>query len=204
MNDRHDDVMGEPEGIHGTARPGSAEEGQQTERLFRQLLEDSVAAERMYPEILRHCHLQGISERELRRRLAIYRQTGSLSSAEPLPSQELAGCNDEKLRARTLALIGSLPPESLDDFGGLLAFTATFLARVQFVCDLVMYLFAEREKGARRQGSDGRLYTQFLAQKLMWELDVVCRIAEQRPLAELNDQYFDWLTDRILDGEVLI
>lgn len=204
MNYRHDDAIGEPEGIHGTARPSSPEEGQQTERLFRQLLEDSVAAERMYPEILRHCRYQGIGERQLWRELAIYRQTGRVSSAEPLASQQLAGCNDEKLRQRTLALIGSLPPESLDDFGGLLAFTATFLARVQFVCDLVVYLFAEREKGVRRQGSDGRLYTQFLAQKLMWELDVACRIAEQRPLAELNGEYFDWLTDRILDGEVLI
>lgn len=205
MNDRHDEAIGEPEAIHGTARSGSAEEEQQqTERLLRQLLDGSTAAEQLYPEILEHCRLQRISERRLWRMLAVYRAEGTLSPARLLPFEELAGCHEEKLRARILGLIGRLPAASLDDFAGLVAFTGTFAARVQFVCDLVVYLFTEREKGGEGRQTDGRLYTEFFAGKLMWELEVVRRIAEQRPLAELADEYFDWLTDRILDGEVLI
>jgi len=97
-----------------------------------------------------------------------------------------------------------LPAESLQEFSGLVAFTETFLSRVQFVCDLVVYLFAEREKGLEPEGTEGRRYVAFFVQKLMWELDVVSRIAEEQPLSALEGEYFDWLADRILDGEVLL
>lgn len=200
MDYPHDDSIGASAGND----PAAGEQGRQTERLLRQILDGSAAAEQLYPEMLEHCQAQRISERQLWRMLALYRADGSLSTAQLLPSQELACCHDEKLRRRILALIGRLPAERLDDFAGLVAFTSTFAARVQFVCDLLVYLFAEREKGGEGPQSDGRLYTEFFAGKLMWELDVVRRIAEQRPLAELADEYFDWLTDRILDGEVLI
>ena len=200
MDNRNDDSIGRSPGIP----PAAGEQEQQTERLLRQILDNSAAAEQIYPQILEHCRLQQISERQLWRMLAVYRADSTLSTAHLLPSQELAGCHDERLRGRIVALIGRLPVESLDDFAGLVAFTSTFAARVQFLCDLLVYLFAEREKGGEGQKTDGRLYTEFFAAKLMWELDVVRRIAEQRPLAELADEYFEWLTDRILDGEVLI
>jgi hypothetical protein len=67
-----------------------------------------------------------------------------------------------------------------------------------------VYLFCEREKGMWPEGTDGSLYVHFFAQKLSWELDVVSRIAERQSLSRLNDEYADWLVDRILDGEVLI
>lgn len=200
MNYRHDDSSGASAGID----PAAGEQGRQTERLLRQILDGSPTAEQLYPEMLEHCRAQRIGERQLWRMLALYRADGSLSMARLLPSQELACCHDEKLRRRILALIGRLPVERLDDFVGLVALTSTFTERVQFVCDLLVYLFAEREKGGEGLQTDGRLYTEFFTEKLMWELHVVRRIAEQRPLAELADEYFDWLTDRILDGEVLI
>ena len=184
--------------------PGADQKAQQTERLLRQILEGSVATEELYPEILRHCREQQISEKHLWQVLAAYRADGTLNLAQSLPSEQFAGCHQEKLRLRILTLIGRLPSQSLQDFVGLVAFGCTFAARVQFLCDLLVYLFTEREKGGDGRQIDGRLYTEFFTAKLMWELDVVHRIAEQRPLAELADQYFDWLTDRILDGEVLI
>lgn len=144
-----------------------------------------------------------ISERELWRALAAFRQTGTPSSSR-LDSVALVSCDREKLQERIRMLIGRLPAESLDEFCGLVAFTETLLGRAEFLCDLVVYLFTEREKGLRPEGTEGGLYVQFFVQKLMWELDVVSRIAEQRPLSQLNDEYAEWLTDRILEGEVLI
>jgi len=145
----------------------------------------------------------GLDERELWRALAAYRLSGR-PRGERLVCAQLASAHRQKLCERVRFLIGKLPAESLQEFSGLVAFTETFLSRVQFVCDLVVYLFAEREKGLEPEGSEGRRYVEFFVQKLMWELDVVSRIAEQQPLSALEGEYLDWLTDRILDGEVLL
>lgn len=203
MNDSHELEVGKDPQIRLAAGRLSPEQSRQTERLFRRILEDA-AAQPLYGQVLQHCGALRISERELWRIFALYQADGTLSGAALLSAEEFARCEDEKLRKRILELIGRLPRESLEDFAGLVAFTSTFAARVQFLCDLLVYLFAEREKGSGGQHSDGRLYTEFFAGKLMWELDVMREIGEQRPLAELADEYLDWLTDRILDGEVLI
>jgi hypothetical protein len=144
-----------------------------------------------------------LEERELWRELAAYRGIESARCGKPA-GVELASADRPRLAERIRLLIGRLPEESLEDFSGLVAFTETFLSRVQFVCDLVVYLFAEREKGLESEGTEGRRYAEFFVQKLMWELDVVSRIAEQQPLSALEGEYLDWLADRILDGEVLI
>jgi hypothetical protein len=117
---------------------------------------------------------------------------------------QLSSAHRQQLRQRVRLLIGRLPAESLEEFSGLVAFTETFVSRVQFVCDLVVDLFAEREKGLEPEGTEGRRYVEFCVQKRMWELDVVSRIAAEQPLSELEGEYLDWLTDRILDGEVLL
>ena len=145
----------------------------------------------------------GLHERELWRALAAYRQSGR-PRAERLICAQLSSADRQKLCGRVRLLIGRLPAESLQDFSGLVAFTETFLSRLQFVCDLVVYLFAEREKGLHPEGTEGRRYVEFFVQKLMWELDVVSRIAEEQPLSALEGEYLDWLMDRILDGEVLL
>jgi hypothetical protein len=145
-----------------------------------------------------------MSERRLWHALAVSRLTNSVSCPE-LVWERLVGCDGERLRRRILSLIGELPAQSLEEFRGLVAFTATFLGRTEFVCDLIVFLFAERERGAVCQPPDGRRYTEFFVQKLMWELDVVLQVMAERPaLSQLNDGYVDWLADRILDGEVLI
>jgi hypothetical protein len=75
---------------------------------------------------------------------------------------------------------------------------------MQAVCDLLVYLYAEREKGAEPEGTPASLYVDFFAQKLTWELEELQHISHGHPLSELADQYVDWLADRILDGELLI
>ena len=144
-----------------------------------------------------------LQERDLWRALAAYRLSGRPRGAS-LVSAQLSSDHSQKLCERVRLLIGRLPEESLEDFSGLVAFTQTFLSRLQFVCTLVVYLFAEREKGLQPEGTEGRRYVEFFVGKLMWELDVVSRLAEEWPLSALEGEYLDWLTDRILDGEVLI
>jgi len=169
--------------------------------LWRRGGEGEAEAEEVCEQIL--AQRPGLEERELWRALASYRRTG-LPDSPTLAGVQLASADRGKLAQRIRLLIGRLPQESLKDFSGLVAFTETFLSRVQFVCDLVVYLFAEREKGPRAEGTEGRRYVRFFVEKLMWELDTARRIAEKHPLSALEPEYLDWLVDRILDGEVLL
>jgi hypothetical protein len=193
----HDDERGGREPAarisHGQAKEEFAE--------ARRGWDSEARAEELREQIL--LEHPGLDERELWRSLAAYRQSGS-PRAGSLIGAQLSSAYHRKLCQRVRLLIGRLPMESLEDFSGLVAFTETFVSRLQFVCDLVVYLFAEREKGLESEGTEGRRYVEFFVQKLMWELDVVSRIAEQQPLSTLEGEYLDWLTDRILDGEVLL
>jgi hypothetical protein len=171
--------------------------------LVLQMLEGSREGADRYAEVLQHCRRQGIGERRLWHGLAVYRQTGSLECPE-LPWADLMLSSRQKLHRRIAGLIGELPPESLQEFRALVALSATVAERTQFVCDLVVYLYTEREKGRRWAGSDGRLYGEFFAGKLMWELEVMRQLAERYPLEQLAEEFGAWLSDRILDGEVLI
>jgi hypothetical protein len=173
------------------------------EELVQELLDGEAVIEEEYGRILADCHRCGMSERELWQRLSLYRKEGVVSEKGTYPL-ELDGACDEKLRQRILTLIGKLPHESLDEFRGLVALTANFLKRVEFVCDLVVYLFAEREKGMEREEADRRVYTEFFVQKLMWELEMIRELGDANALEKLNGEYVGWLSDRILDGEVLI
>jgi hypothetical protein len=173
------------------------------EELVQELLDGEAVIEEEYGRILADCHRCGMSERELWQKLSLYRKEGVVSGKGTYPL-ELDGACDEKLRQRILTLIGKLPHESLDEFRGLVALTANFLKRVEFVCDLVVYLFAEREKGMEREEADRRVYTEFFVQKLMWELEMIRELGDANALEKLNGEYVGWLSDRILDGEVLI
>jgi len=145
----------------------------------------------------------GLEERELWRELAAHRRP-AVVPWNSLPSAPMLLANPKKLRQRVRLLIGRLPPESLKDFYGLVSFTQAFLARVEAVCDLLVYLYAEREKGTEPEETEARLYIDFFAQKLMGELEQIQHISDGHPLSKLAGEYVDWLTDRILDGEVLI
>jgi hypothetical protein len=187
----------------GTGSAAWISDGQAMEELAEpQRGWDSEArAEELCEQILQEQPV--LKERELWRALAAYRLSGR-PRGERLICAQLSSADRQKLCERVRLLIGRLPAQSLQEFSGLVAFTETFLSRVQFVCDLVVYLFAEREKGLEPEGTEGRRYVAFFVQKLMWELDVVSRIAEEQPLSALEGEYFDWLADRILDGEVLL
>jgi len=144
-----------------------------------------------------------IEERQLWRELAAFRRP-AVVPWNSSPSVPMFLADPRKLRDRVRLLIGRLPEESLRDFDGLVTLTQTFLARMEAICDLLVYLYAEREKGTVSEGTPASLYVDFFAQKLNWELEELQHISQCHSLSEIPGQYVDWLTDRILDGEVLI
>ena len=193
----------ETEKIETTVVVGALQEEQDCTEFVRDLLDDAALSEKEYYSILQDCDRFGVSERDLWQRMALYLKKGVTreKGSDPL---ELGDGPGQKVRKRILTLIGRLPYESLDEFRGLIAFTNSFLKRAEFVCDLVVYLFAEREKGLmNNQEIDTRVYTDFFAGKFFWELEKIRQIGEQTSLKELDEQYVEWLADRILDGEVL-
>lgn len=174
------------------------------EELVNEILEADAAIGEEYERILSDCHRCGMSERDLWQTIALYCKTGVVREKGTYPLELDDDGQGEKLRKRILTLIGKLPHESLDEFRGLAAFTASFLKRAEFVCDLLVYLFAEREKGLEREETDKGIYTQFFVEKLMWELEMIRQIGDSKSLNELNGEYVGWLSERIIDGEVLI
>jgi hypothetical protein len=193
----------ETEKIETTVVVGALQEEQGCTEFVRDLLNDAAVSEKEYYSILQDCDRFGVSERDLWQRMALYLKKGVTreKGSDPLEPGDGPG---QKVRKRILTLIGRLPYESLDEFRGLIAFTNSFLKRAEFVCDLVVYLFAEREKGLMtNEEIDTRVYTDFFAGKFFWELEKIRQIGEQTSLKELDEQYVEWLADRILDGEVL-
>jgi hypothetical protein len=168
--------------------------------LFRQWDHPDDAQEVCERILLRH---PDIEERQLWRELAAFRRP-AVVPWDSAPSVPMFLAEPRKLRDRVRLLIGRLPEESLRDFYGLVTLTQTFLARMEAVCDLLVYLYAEREKGTVSEGTPASLYVDFFAQKLNWELEELQHISQCHSLAEIPGRYVDWLTDRILDGEILI
>jgi hypothetical protein len=203
MHERHGGNGMETKKIETTKVVEALEEEQECAEFVRDLLDGAALSEKEYRAILQDCHRLEVSERELWEKMALYLRKG-VSHPRVSARLELDDSGGQRMRKRILTLIGRLPHESLEEFCGLIAFTDSFLQRAAYLCDLLVYLFAEREKGdGDSQGIDTMLYVDFFVDKLLWELEKIRQFGEQTSLAELNQHYLDWLTDRILDGEVL-
>ena len=169
---------------------------------FERLLTKPVEPEEKRKEVLNYCCRQSVAECTVWWKLALFREAGAaglLREKEPYRHFDLV---DEKLREQILVGIKKLPHETLGDFRALVTFTGWFLERVQFVCDAVLHLFLQREKGVYRESPDMSLYTDFFDQKMFRELDVIHEITDRYPFRSLNDQYESWLCDKVLDEEV--
>jgi hypothetical protein len=189
--------------VEATGAEEAREEEQDCAEFLRDLLNLPALSAEEYRGILADCDRRGLSEREVWDRMALYLKKGVTreSGWQPL---ELGDGPGERVRKRILSLIGLVPVEKLDELRGLIAFTTSFLKRTAFICDLLVYLFAEREKGlVDPHGTDTRAYTDFFAGKLFWELEKIRQLGDETSLRELDQVYLEWLADRILDGEVL-
>jgi hypothetical protein len=173
--------------------------------LVRGLLNDTTRdIEERYPAILAACTRYGLGERDLWRTMALYLKKGITAERGYVPAATDEECA-EKLRKRILCLISKLPFKSLEEFRGLIAFTDAFLSRVRFLCDMLVYLFAEREKGLTDdEVLQPRLYVEFFVGKLFGELETIRQIGQTSSLQDMEGRYAEWLADRILGGEVLV
>ena len=182
----------------------SCEEARNSLNFFEKVLTEPGEPEDKRKEVLEYCSNHAIEERTIWRKLALFREIGSpehLFEKEPYHYFDLI---DEQVRERILVLIKKLPKETFSDFRELITFTDRFLERLQFLCDALLHLFLEREKGAYRESWDMSLYTDFFEQKIFREFEMIHEITDLYPFKSLNDKYESWLCDKVLDEEVLI
>ena len=180
----------------------SAEE-QERLNLLHRLREGKEDAAENRRRLLLWCERNGESEKRIWREFASFKEAGA--DGVLYDGGETFAWFDgqtEKLRERILALIGRLPLETFADFRELVLFTERFLERIGFMADQLLYVFLEREKGAWRESQDSGLYTELFVERVFQETDLVREMAWSNSLAELNDRYEDWLSQRSLDSEV--
>jgi len=155
--------------------------------------------------LLEYCRTKGLEESSMWERLALYRQQGP---AGLLPGEEqecLFEYKQQRLRQRMLELIGKLPGSTLGDFISLLSFRKHFLERVEYVSELLLYFFLEREKGLWRESEDSSVYTTYFNHKLFREFNEINEIIMSSGSIEaLQTEYESWLWEQALDEEVVV
>jgi len=170
--------------------------------LLRRILQGREEASRKRKRLVKYCRSRGFDESEVWAKLVLYRQYGP---ADVLFTMEQVGHfadKQQRLRQRIIALIGRLPPESLEDFRALLDFRRFFLERLEYVSDLLVYFFLEREKGLWRESQDSCVYTNYFNHKLFREFNAINEIvAGSADIEKLRNRYESWLLDQALDEE---
>jgi hypothetical protein len=192
--------------INGTARQPwqSWDDGQ----FFADIIECCCGGgieDREYRRIEEESRRHELTHWELWQSLAQHLQRGVSQERDPRGMPLGGGEEQENMRKRILSLMGRLPQESLGEFRSLVNLLSGFLQRAEFVCQMVVYLFSEREKGPGEwEEVQAKRYTDFFSEKLMWELSKIQQLGDCKSLADVDEQYRDWLMDRMIGGEVLV
>jgi len=184
---------------------GKLSEAQVCLKLFNEILEGQGDASQKREQLLEYCRTKGLEESSMWERLALYRQQ---EPAGLLPGEEqecLFEYKQQRLRQRMLELIGKLPGSTLGDFISLLSFRRHFLERVEYVSELFLYFFLEREKGLWRESEDSSVYTTYFNHKLFREFNEINEIIMSSGSIEaLQEEYESWLWEQALDEEVVV
>jgi len=171
-------------------------------KILLRILNGSEEAPRKRKRLLKYCRKWGFDESEMWAKLALYRQIGPVDVLFDIEQVGHFADKQQRLRQRIIALIGRLPQESLDDFRSLLDFRRFFLERLEYVSDLLVYFFLEREKGLWRESQDSSVYTNYFNHKLFREFNAINEIVAGSPdIAQLRNRYQSWLLDQALDEE---
>jgi len=171
---------------------------------FEKILTEPAEPQSKREEVLQYCEIEGRAEHTVWRNLALFREEGSTEQLFAKAPHQYFDLLDEQLREQILVLIKKLPVKTLNDFREIITFSERFIGRVQFLCDLLLYFFLEKEKGAYRERWDMSLYTDFFHNKMFRELEKINEITERHPFQKLNEEYQLWLYEKLLDEEVLI
>ena len=177
-------------------------EAQRLLKLLRRILDGPEETSKKRKRLVKYCRRRGLEESEMWAKLALYKQCEpadvlfSMEQVSPFTDKQ------QRFRQRILELIGRLPRESLKDFRTLLDFRRFFLARLEYVSDLLVYFFLEREKGLWRESQDSSVYTNYFNHKLFREFNAINEIvAGSADIAKLYSRYEGWLLDQALDEE---
>ena len=170
--------------------------------LLKRILEGREEAGRKRERLLKYCRSRRIEESSMWAKLALYKQGGA---DDVLFTMERGGYFADKqprLRQRIVELIGRLPQETVEDFRAVLDFRKVFLERLQYISELLVYFFLEREKGFWRESEDSSVYSHFFNHKLFRESNAINEVAAGSPgVKELRNGYENWLLDQALDEE---
>jgi hypothetical protein len=184
---------------------GKVSEAQVCLKLFNEILEGRSDVSQKREQLLGYCRTQGLEESSIWERLALYRQHGPAGLLPGEGQYCLFEYKQQRLRRRILELIGKLPGSTLGDFIALLSFRRQFLNRIEYVSDLLLYCFLEREKGLWRESEDSSVYTTCFNHKLFREFNVINEIITASGSIEaLQAEYESWLLDQALDEEVTV
>jgi hypothetical protein len=172
--------------------------------LYQRLLSRPEESSEKRAALLRYCARQKVGEPEVWWNLAVFRETGAQGLLEEEPPNCFFDFLDQSLKVQILSEIRKIPLETLEDFRELVSFTLRFLDRAQFLCDFLLHLFLQREKGAYRDSLDMSGYMEFFVQRMFHELDRIHEITNLNLFCDLNRLYEQWLCDKLADEQVLI
>ncbi len=171
-------------------------------KLLRSIIEGPDEAWEKRRQLVKYCRSRRLEESSMWSKLALYKQGGP---AEVLFTMEQGGLFADKqprLRQRIVELIGRLPQQTVEDFKALLDFRRYFLERLEYISELLVYFFLEREKGLWRESEDSSVYTNYFNHKLFREFNAINEvIADSAGVQKLRDGYESWLLDQALDEE---
>jgi hypothetical protein len=178
-------------------------EEQQLLKLLEGILNGQDEGSQKRKRLVSYCRSRGFEESIMWAKLALYRQQGPAEVPFFIEHVSLFGYKQQKLRQRILELIGKQPRESLGDFRELLCFRKYFLERLEYVSELLVYFFLEREKGLWRESQDSSVYTNYFNHKLFSEFNAINEIiADSAGLKKLRSEYESRLLEQELDEDV--
>ena len=177
-------------------------EAQRLLKLLRRILDGREETSKKRKRLVKYCRRRGLEESEMWVKLALYKQCEPADVLFTMEQVSPFVDKQQRFRQRILELIGRLPRESLEDFRALLDFRRFFLARLEYVSDLLVYFFLEREKGLWRESQDSSVYTNYFNHKLFRECNAINEIvAGSAGIEKLYNRYEGWLLDQALDEE---
>lgn len=171
-------------------------------KLLEWILEAPNEASQKRRRLLKYCRGHGLEESEMWATLALYKERGAVDVLFAMEQISLFVDKQQRLRQRIVELIGRLPQATLEDFTALLDFRRYFLERMEFVSELLVYFFLEREKGLWRQSPDSSVYTGYFNHKLFREFNAIDEaVTGSAGVETLRSRYEGWLLDQALDEE---
>lgn len=166
-------------------------------------LRSALAGSRICAELNQRYGKHPYAERMLWYNMSLIAEVGPIGILAGEKIYTLFNDKEKRLHARIRKLIGKLPANTLGDFREFVLMTARLLERLKYVCTIALLQFLEREKGEVRETLDTRAYSEYFADRLFWETEIIYELREKKHMADFCGGYDLWLHDKLLcDGVI--